>query len=100
MILHLERHCYPYEYWDMYIDLKHLCSMEGEKWINDDKKRTAVITKRELNKIFRFILKNAESEQIEQVQNYLNEHSKSYGDIFRKIQGGVTKNVERKFNRV
>lgn len=91
IILHLEKHWYP-EHWDMDINLGYICSTEGKKekvqiesgvW-----KKMPVIPKSQINKIFKFILKNATDEQIEQVQEYLNKHSKTYGQIFKKFRGG------------
>lgn len=91
MILHLSRHWYP-EHWDMNIDLGFLCSVEDKKEETEVKpgvwKKMPVVSKSHSNKIFRFIVKNAEPEQIEQVQEYLNSHSKTYGAVFRKFRGG------------
>jgi hypothetical protein len=40
----------------------------------------------QVRKIFKLMIQNAESEEIEQVQNYLNSSSKKYAAVFKEIK--------------
>lgn len=72
--------------WEMTIDLKAFCNLEGVKETNPEtNKKYLVYPLTKVKKLFKLMVQNMEPEELNKVQEYLNSSSKSYAAVFKQI---------------
>ena len=76
----------------MEVDLKELCDSEGKKdvltdWGSDIYKKTVLYPKPRAGKLFTQMVKTIyESDRLDEIQDYLEKNSKTYGEMFSKLR--------------
>lgn len=78
--------------WTMEVDLKELCDSEGKKdvvtdWGSDIERKTVLYPKPRAGKLFTLMIKTIyESDRLDEIQDYLEKNSKTYGEMFSKLR--------------
>lgn len=73
--------------WEMVIDLKELCELEGKKEENNKGKRVLAYPKGKLKKLFKLMIQNILDEnELDEIQKYLKDHSRGYEKVFCEIR--------------
>lgn len=94
MIVDLSKH-WDEEHWDMRIDLEFICKSEGQtkRVFNKDGvgRNVPVLNLRDAKKILRYIVENATDSQLTDIQEYLDENSKTYSEAFMELRASREK---------
>ena len=73
--------------WEMEIDLKELCELEGQKEENNAGKRVMAYPNGKLKKLFKLMIQNILDEnELDEIQKYLKDHSRGYEKVFCEIR--------------
>lgn len=81
--------------WKMDIDLQGICRLEGKKetvfgtdrnWNSGVRKNITIYPKSKVKKLFKLMVDHLGGDELDQIEKYLKDHSKTYADLFNQVR--------------